>query len=265
MNNFLAIGSSQMAGFVKGFRLFDKSLAETFDFAALWETGFGYLNLESDGSIRAPDLVPKVNNRYKVNLQHVWAIKDSLGNKDRGRVPCIHDYQKIFIVASPCKYFAPFYYSNKSHPLLLSHSVLESCIGSWQIDNQFESINIWQFRVSSIVRQIIHSCPEKAVFIGAPLPSENLERGYFEPLRDILKSDRALKDIHFQNVESIKILCSPSHADSIISCDVVLPPDELLCDLKLTTRATYSDGSVWHAGSEYWRRMVAKIVNLYLS
>ena len=108
MSNFLAIGSSQLAGFLKGFRLFDEKLAETFDFAALWETGFGYLNLELDGLIRAPDLVPNVNNRYKYNLQDVWCIADSCGNKYKGKVPCIHDYQKIFIVASPCKYFAPF-------------------------------------------------------------------------------------------------------------------------------------------------------------
>lgn len=265
MNNFLAIGSSQLAGFLKGFRLFDKKLAENFDFAPLWEAGFGYLNLESDGFIRAPDLVPEVNNRSKCNLQHVWAIKDSLGNKDKGRVPCIHDYQKIFIVASPCKYFAPFYYPKNSPPFLLSPNIIKSCFDSWQIDKQFESINPWQFRVSPIVRQLIRSCPEKAVFIGAPLPLEHLETGYFEPLRAIFKSDRNLKDVHFQNVELIRLLCSHYHAYSGISCDVVLPPDELLCDLKLTTRSIYADGTVWHAGSEYWQKMVARIVNLYLA
>ena len=265
MNNFLAIGSSQLAGFFKGFRLFDEKLAENFDFAALWETGFGYLNLEFDGFIRAPDLVPKVNNPSKINLQDAWFVRDSFGNKDKGRVPCIHDYQKIFIVASPCKYFAPFYYPKNSPPFLLSPSVLKSCFGSWQIDKQFESINPWQFRVSPIVRQLMSSCPEKSVFIGAPLPLEHLEPGYFEPLRVVLKSDSCLKDVHFQNVESIRLLCSHYLADSGISCDVVLPPDELLCDLKLTTRSIYAEGTVWHAGSEYWQKMVSRIVDLFLT
>ena len=40
MNNFLAVGSSQLGGFLKGFRLFDEKLAEKFDYAAVWETGF---------------------------------------------------------------------------------------------------------------------------------------------------------------------------------------------------------------------------------
>ena len=265
MSNFLAIGSSQLAGFLKGFRLFDKKLAETFDFAALWETGFGYLNLELDGLIRAPDLVPNVNNRYKYNLQDVWCIADSCGNKYKGKVPCIHDYQKIFIVASPCKYFAPFYYPKNSPPFLLSPSVVEACFDSWQIDRQFESINPWQFRVSPVVRQLIRSCPDKVVFIGAPLPLEHLESEYFEPLREVLKSDSVLKDVHFQNVESIRLLCNRYQADSRNACDVVLPPDELLCGLKLTTRSIYSEGTVWHAGSEYWRKMIAKIIDLYIS
>ena len=265
MTNFLAIGSSQLAGFLKGFRLFDKKLAETFDFAALWETGFGYLNLELDGFIRAPNLVPKINNRYKYNLRDVWSITDSCGNKHKGKVPCIHDYHKIFIVASPCKYFAPFYYPKNSPPFLLSPSVLESSFDSWQIDKQFESINPWQFRVSPIIRQLICSCPDKAVFIGAPLPLEHLEPEYFEPLREVLKNDSNLKDVHFHNIESIRLLCGRSQAGPGNVCDVVLPSDELLCDLKLTTRSMYSDGTVWHAGSEYWRKMVAKIVDLYVA
>ena len=266
MNNFLAIGSSQLGGFLKGFRLCDEKLAEKFDFAGVWETGFGYLNLESDGFIRAPDLVPKVNNPTKRNLQNAWAIRDSFGNKGLGRVPCIHDYQKIFIVASPCKYFAPFYYPKDGSPLLLSPSVLKSCFDSWQIDKQFESISPWHFRVSPIVRQLIRACPEKVVFVGAPLPLEHLEKGYFERLRNVLRTNSLLKDVHLQNIESIRRLCSRHHADSGISCDVVLPPDELLCDFKLTTNSMYTTkSSVWHAGSEYWRKMVTRIVDAYVS
>ena len=53
MKRFLAIGSSQLAGFRKGVDRFDESLAGRFHFAGMWEPGFGYLNLESDGSICA--------------------------------------------------------------------------------------------------------------------------------------------------------------------------------------------------------------------
>lgn len=171
--------ASQLGSFLKGFRLFDERLANKFDFAAVWETGFGYLNLESDDFMRAPNLVPDVNNPTKRNLQNAWAIRDSCGNKGLERVPCIHDCQKIFVVASPCKYFAPFYYPKDSSPLLLSPSILKSCFCLWQIDKQFESISPRHFRVSPIVGQLIRSCPEKVVFIGAPLPLEYLEKGYF--------------------------------------------------------------------------------------
>ena len=90
---------------------------------------------------------------------------------------------------------------------------------------------------------------------------------YIQPIyqRVVLKSDSCLKDVHFQNVESIRLLCSHYLADSGISCDVVLPPDELLCDLKLTTRSIYAEGTVWHAGSEYWQKIVARIVDLFLA
>ena len=265
MSKFLALGSSQLGGFLKGFRLFDEQLTEEFDFAALWETGFGHLNLEPDGCICAPDLVPKLNNPEKRNLQRAWAIRDAFGNKHLGQVPCIHNYQKIFIVASPCKYFAPFYYAKNSIPSLLSASILRSCFYSWQVDKQFEAISPWHFRVSPIVRQLISRCPEKVVFIGAPLPLENLETRYFEGLRAVLKNDKSLKDIHFQNMESLRCLCSQFHSQSGSSYDVFLPPDELLCDLKLTTRSMYATkSSVWHAGSEYWQKIVAKICKLYV-
>tara|TARA_X000000368_G_C23008758_1_gene702523 strand:- start:20 stop:820 length:801 start_codon:yes stop_codon:yes gene_type:complete len=266
MNNFLAVGSSQLGGFLKGFRLFDEKLAEKFDYAAVWETGFGYLNLESDGFIRAPDFVPKVNNPSKRNIQNAWAIRDSSGNKGLQRVPCIHHYKKIFIVASPCKFFAPFYYPINSPPSLLSASVLKSCFASWQIDKQFESISPWHFRISPIIRQLIRSCPEKVVFIGAPLPLENLETRYFERLRDVLMANTYLRDVHLQNIESIRCFYSRHHVNSVASYDVVLPPEKLLCDLKLTTHSMYATKeSTWHAGSEYWRKIVSRIVDVYVT
>ena len=109
----------------------------------MWEPGFGYLNLESDGSICAPDLVPPRNNPKKRNLKRAWKISGS------GQLPCIHDYQKIFVVASPCKYFAPFYYAKESTPFLLSSSLLESLL-FWQIDKQFVDISPWHFRVTQL-------------------------------------------------------------------------------------------------------------------
>lgn len=260
MKKILAIGSSQLAGFRKGFSYFDEQLAKAFDFAALWETGFGYLKLEPDGCIHAPDLVPKRNNPKKRNLKRAWGISGS------GKVPCIHDYEKIFILASPCKYFAPFYYSRNSLPSLLSPSVLHSCFYSWKMGKQFNTISPWHFRVSPIVRDLIDNCPEKVIFIGAPLPLENLEKGYFEVFRKVLNNDGVLKDIHFQNIESIRCLCSRFHMGSDSSYDVFLPPDKLLCDLKLTTRSTYATkDSVWHAGSEYWHEIVVRIVERYLA
>ena len=260
MKRFLAIGSSQLAGFRKGVDRFDESLAGRFHFAGMWEPGFGYLNLESDGSICAPDLVPPRNNPKKRNLKRAWKISGS------GQLPCIHDYQKIFVVASPCKYFAPFYYAKESTPFLLSSSLLESCFYSWQIDKQFVDISPWHFRVTPIIRQLISACPEKVVFIGAPLPLENLEVQYFECLRGMMNSDKSLIDVHFQNIESIRSLCGRLHASSECSYDVILPPDKLLCDLKLTTRSTYSTkNSVWHAGSKYWREIVAQVNDLYLA
>ena len=120
--------------------------------------------------------------------------------------------------------------------------------------------------MSPIVRQLISSCPEKVVFIGAPLPLEYLEKGYFERLRNVLRNNSFSMDVHLQNMESIRRLCGHHHTDSGISCDVVLPPDELLCDFKLTTHSRYATkNSVWHAGSEYWRKMVSRIVDAYVS
>ena len=259
MSLYLAIGSSQLGGFRQGFRVFNDQLADRFHFAGMWETGFGYLFLDSEGFVQAPDLVPHKGNPNKVNVKTRWKI-NSLE-----RVPCIHDYQKIFILASPCKYFAPLYYPRNIKPSLFAPTLIRYCLESWETEySSFDSINPWHFRISPLIKQLVINCPEKVVFIGAPLPIMNLEKQYFERLRSILESDYSLKEIHLENINVIRKLCD-NFFQNPTTPDIILPHFDALCDLKITTLSVYANDNknAWHANSEYWKGVVSHVVHRY--
>jgi hypothetical protein len=259
MKKYLAIGSSQLGGFKRGVDLFNSQLYEDIDFARLWETGFGYLELNSQGLIVAPDKVPEQNNGKNINLKSIWKIHRT------SRLPCIYDYQKIFVLASPCKYFSPFYYQ-KGMPIPLSSVLLKACLNSWQIDClNYDAISPWHFRISSILGQIVRVCPEKVVFIGAPLPIEGAEKNYFETLRTVLEENSTLKECHLENMHKIRQLCSISADQSEgMPLKIFLPPAELLCDLTLTTLSKFSppSGSAWHASLDYWHSVVSELARV---
>jgi hypothetical protein len=254
MKRSLAIGSSQLAGFAKGMRQVGAAYNDNFDYAALWETGFGYLDLEKDGRITAPDTVPTLNNPYKTNLKKVWFVK---GTRN---IPCVDHYEKIYIVASPSKYFAPLYYSNPS-PSPLSRELIKVCLTSQHIrSSRFNHITQWQFRISPIIRKLCSYCPKKVVFIGAPLPAYGKESKFFEVLRSSLTKDENLREVHRQNIALLKLLCRESITDSSdLPVKIFLPPDHLLCDLCISTLEQY-EHNTFHANELYWCEVVKGMI-----
>ncbi|MGC5196784.1 hypothetical protein, partial [Aphanothece microscopica] len=196
----------------------------------MWETGFGYLELSKDGRIEAPDIVPPKNNPTKVNLSKDWRIWELSEHK----TPLIHDYDLIFIVASPCKLFAPIYYP-RPFPTLLSAEVLHSIIFSCFIDHaRFDGISPWMFRISAIIRSLVTACGDKIVFIGAPLPILGKEDMFIEPLRNVLASDHALRELHAENIANIRLICDESLRSGVSPFRIILPPSDLCCDLTLS-------------------------------
>jgi hypothetical protein len=261
MNKMLAVGSSQLGGFKLGFE--GTSYVDYFnriDFAGMWETGFGYLNLDDKGMIVAPDIVPEQNNPGNHNLKQRWSIAGT----DHA-LPCIHDYDRIFILASPCKFFSPLYYSTHV-PVLLSPRLIQQCLASQWIDSdQFVEINPWQFRISPIIRQICMACPQKVVFVGAPLPICGQEFQFLEPLRNVLTSDQLLLGIHRKNIAAIRQICDSSGVPAgDLSFKIFLPPDDLLCDLTISTRKEYMGRNHWHASPKYWSEIIEAMVKQQL-
>ena len=157
MKKFLAIGSSQLAGFTRAMRQTGLGYEDNFDYAGIWETGFGYLDLSKDGKITAPNFIPPKNNKSNYNLEEIWFTYKTK------KIPCIHDYDRIFIIASPSKYFAPFYYPNP-WPIILSEDIIKYCINSLYMDtSNFDKYSVWQFRISTIIAKLCAAGPEKII------------------------------------------------------------------------------------------------------
>jgi hypothetical protein len=255
----LAIGSSQLGGFAKAMRKVGVEFNNSIDYAGIWETGFGYLDLEEDGKITAPDIVPPDNNPHRLNLKAKWSIYD------RDHVPCADDYEKIYIIASPSKYFPPIYYRNPT-PILLSRDLIRHCLTSWHVDSSgFDHINPWQFRVSPIVGKLCRSYPGKIVFVGAPLPMRGKETVFIEKLRSKLVNDKTLYNVHQSNVLHVKSLSQESiEGSSKESIKIFLPPDHVLCDLRISTQEKYQNGNHWHANESYWCEVVGEMIQNHL-
>lgn len=259
MNRILALGSSQLVGFKRGVDSFDgANCFQAIDYAGMWETGFGYLELNCEGRIVAPDYVPRENNPSNVNLSRDWRI----WNRQEHSVPLIHDYSLILIVASPCKYFAPIYY-HEPQPIIYSASVLQGAMFSGVIDHQqFDYISPWQFRISPVISSLLTTCPSKIVFVGSPLPIYGQETEFIEPLRATIASNQHLQDIHMSNIAIIRTLSDKSLSSSTsLPYRIVLPPRDLCCEMFLSTREEYYKGNknAWHADTSYWIRMIEEL------
>lgn len=265
MTKILAIGSSQLVGFKRGIDLIlpDKRRAFDIDFVGMWETGFGYIELDKLGNIVAPDIVPPLNNPSKVNLKRDWRIWGLPNHK----TPLIHNYDFIFVIASPCKYFAPLYYSNP-RPILLSRSMLEAAIFSCYMDcASFDHISPWMFRISPVIKALIDRCPDKIVFIGSPLPISGEECTFIEPLRRAMKEHRHFWDAHMENIDTIEGICRSSLiCNSASRFKIALPPSDVCCDDMLSTRRSFYKGNhnAWHANTDYWGRVVEHLCELNL-
>ena len=100
---------------------------------------------------------PPKNNKFNYNLEEIWFTYKTK------KIPYIHDYERIFIVASPSKYFAPFYYPNP-WPIIISKDLIKYCINSWHMETtNFDKYSIWQFRISTIIARLCAAVPEKII------------------------------------------------------------------------------------------------------
>ena len=260
MSNILAIGSSQLVGFKRGvdYLLDGENSCHCIDYAGMWETGFGYLSLSEDGQIIAPDFEPAKNNPSKVNLARDWRIWD----RREHLIPSIHNYEFIYVVASPCKYFAPIYYQEPC-PILHSASAIKAVILSGFMSHErFDCISPWMFRIAPIITSLMLACPEKIIFIGAPLPIYGQEKQFIEPLRTKITESKSTSDIHMHVINTIKEICDTTFTTSKPSSfRVLLPPQDTCCDLFLSTREQFYKGNdnAWHANTAYWVRIIEEL------
>lgn len=259
MKKILAIGNSHLGALKKGFELVLKGsqALECIDFAQLWETGFGYLEL--DGSkIVAPDFIPEKNNPRHLNLKEAWGVYP-----DKVKVPDLSEYDLVLVVASPSKLFSLFYYGLLD-PFSLSTDIIRDIIFSNTFDvDRFPLLSPLHLRVSKVVKQICDLQKNKVVFIGAPLPVEGFQLTIVERLRAKLEASRVNSARHLENIERIRFVADQSLADPEALFKVILPPRHLLCHFEISTKAAFRGRDLWHCSGEYNATMVEHLDSLF--
>ncbi len=178
-----------------------------FYFAALPGGGIGGFKL--DGNIL------KVNKELEEKLKVVWKSDRQID---------VNDFDRVIIAAGDNRLHPCFYYSKPpfSH---LSHSVIGKIVTYAGIDR--------------VVGQLFMNFPEKIIFLGGVLPSE--ECVSIQSIKTLGNDDR---EIIKSNSLKIRAVCDSTIGYGKKVVKYFLPPPHVLSDVGVTTRKKFIRGGL---------------------